>query len=163
MRITTFLYFFRGLWGENFCPSDKIVDAVFSKLRFTYPEKSFRGNCDRYYLVAYFYSVFERKHFVIWVKTFSSLLKTASYIYRRQLVFFFVFLWNMEISDFERYSYGMIGKGFFLPVQKVVGEKFFWRNFFFLFFCALWSKHFHTSDKNVPAVFLNMHCTCPRQ
>ena len=80
MRKTTVLFFFWGLWAEDFCLSDKIVDAVFSKLRFTYPEKKFGWICIRGSLVLYFYSVFQRKHFVLWVKVFSIFLKSASYV-----------------------------------------------------------------------------------
>ena len=50
---------------------------------YTYPEKNFGGTWIQKSLVLYFYSVGERKHFVLWVKTFNSLLKTASNLYRR--------------------------------------------------------------------------------
>ena len=93
---------FWGLWAENSGPSDKIVDAVSSKLRFTFQEISFRGNCFQKYLVAYFYSVFERKHFVLWGKTFSSFLKTAYYVYTSILVVLFSSycgLWRYQISS----------------------------------------------------------------
>ena len=102
MRKTRALYFSWGLWAGNFCPSDKIVDAVFPKLRYTFQEQKFRGNCFRKYLVAYFYSVFERKHFVLWGKTFSSFLKTAYYVYRSILVVLFSSycgLWRYQISS----------------------------------------------------------------
>ena len=102
MRKTRASYFFWGVWVENSCSSDRIVDAVFSKLRFSFQEKNFRGNCFRKYLVAYFYSVFERKHFVLWGKTFSSFLKTAYYVYTSILVVLFSSdsgLWRYQISS----------------------------------------------------------------
>ena len=55
----------------------------------------------------------------------------------------------------------MIGRIFFLPVQKVVGGKKIEENWNFINFCAHWSKVFHTSDKNVRAVLSNLRCTCP--
>ena len=90
MRKTTVLYFLRIFWAENLCTLAKIVEAVFSKLCFTFPEKSFRGKCFQKILLSCFYAFFERKDFVLWVKIFCMFLKTVSYVYRSIQVVFFV-------------------------------------------------------------------------
>ena len=52
-----FLFFWR-FWVDVFCISDKIVEALFSKMPSTYPEKNFRGICVEKILVFDFHSVF---------------------------------------------------------------------------------------------------------
>ena len=154
---------FLGFLSGHFWHFGKSVGAVFSKLLYTYPEENFRGFFFQKNLVSYFFSVFERKHFVLWVKVFSSLLKTASYVYRRPLVVFIWFLlWILKILDFERLVSGIIGICFHLPIEMFVWGKFcFWNNCNFITFCALWSEDFLALDENVPTFFSNMHCTCP--
>ena len=119
------LYYFWCFWAEDFCASDKIVEAVFPELHLTYPGKNFGGTYFQKNLVSYLCLVFERKHSVFSVETFSILLKTASYVYRRLLVVFWFILWFMKTLDFEPYIFGMTDKSLFLPLQKVVGETFF--------------------------------------
>ena len=63
-------HFGRNCWGS------------FLKTALTYQEENFGGNCFQKNLVSCFYSVLELKHFVLWLKIFSSLLKTGFYVYR---------------------------------------------------------------------------------
>ena len=65
---------FPQFWAEGFRTSDDIFKSTFSKLHSTYPNGSSGAICLSRNVNFYFYSVFERKGFVTWVKNFSSLL-----------------------------------------------------------------------------------------
>ena len=88
---------------------------------------------------------FEVKTFVLWVKTFSSLLKTESYVYRSLLmVFTWFLLWFWTYQTLSEILPVWLAKAS-LAVQKVLEKKRFHK---FFIFGAFWSKVFHTSDKN---------------
>ena len=131
----------------------------------TYPEENFGGFFFQKNSNSYFYSAFEGEQFVLWVKTFSSLLKIASDVSRRLLRVLYWFLpWILKISDFERNIFGIFGQISILPVRKFVGgQNVSEKNILLSLLSAHQAKDFHTSEQNLPAVLWNSSCTCPEE
>ena len=99
------------------------------------------------------------------MKTFSSLLKIASYVFRRLLrVLNWFLLWILKVSDFERNIFGVFGQSSIPPVRNFVGgQNVSEKNILLSLLSTLQAKNFRTSDENTLAVFSNLPSTCSKE
>ena len=88
----TNLTFFSKLWAEDFLTSEKLLRQSSQNCILRTQSKSLEEFFFKKNLNSYFYSAFERKQFVLWVNTFTSLLKIASYVNRKLLRVLYWFL-----------------------------------------------------------------------
>ena len=144
-----FITFFFEFWAEGFRIWGKIVEAVISKLPPRYPVRNFGGFCLSKILIFYFYSVFERKHFVLWVNFFSNILETTCHFRGRIFVDFFgtyCDLWGCQ--NLSNFVWIVWQKHHSTSPEFCWRTKFLWKKTnVFLFLCTWGQRISHIGQK----------------